>query len=102
MKYAKTAAFLAGSAMALGAASPVFAGTPPKGPSFSINGGIAEALKNKQLDGRQLDPVVRTVEETSSDLQDSPATRKLVRAVGDVAQKTPGLKGVEVARGSGK
>ncbi|KEF04550.1 MULTISPECIES: hypothetical protein [Streptomyces] len=102
MKYAKTAAFLAGSAMALGAASPVFAGPPRQGPSFSINGGIAEALKNKQLDGRQLDPVVRTVEETSSDLQDSPATRKLVHAVGDVAQKTPGLKGVEVARGSGK
>ncbi|MFK8847071.1 MULTISPECIES: hypothetical protein [Streptomyces] len=98
MKYAKTAAFLAGSVMALGAASPVFAGAPGQVPSFSLNGGLADALKNKQLDGRQLDPVVRTVENTSSDLQSSTATKKLLNTVGDVTQKTPGLRGVEVAK----
>ncbi|MFH8349480.1 hypothetical protein [Streptomyces sp. NPDC018045] len=102
MKYAKTAAFLAGSVMALGAASPVFAGTPGKVPSFSLNGGLADALQNKQLDGRQLDPVVRTVEETAGDLQDSRATKKLLHTVGDVTQKTPGLRGVEVAKPAGK
>ncbi|WP_073768579.1 hypothetical protein [Streptomyces sp. CB02923] len=102
MKYAKTAAFLAGSVMVLGAASPVFAGTQGQVPSFSLNGGLTDALSNKQLDGRQLDPVVRTVEGTADGLQKSKATKKLLKTVGDVTQKTPGLRGVEVAKPAGK
>ncbi|MFH9423786.1 hypothetical protein [Streptomyces sp. NPDC017529] len=102
MKYAKTAVFLAGSAMALAAASPAFAGAPGKVPSFSLNGGLADALTNKQLDGRQLDPVVKTVENTTTELQESRATAKLLHTVGDVTESSPPLKGIEVAKPSGK
>ncbi|MEV5597299.1 hypothetical protein [Streptomyces sp. NPDC052496] len=101
MKYAKTAGVLAGSVMALAAVSPAFAGTPGKVPSFSLNGGLADALTNKQLDGRQLDPVVKTVEGTTAGLQESRATKKLLNTVGNVTQKTPALRGVEVAKPPG-
>ncbi|GAB2800455.1 hypothetical protein [Streptomyces daliensis] len=60
MKHAKTAAVVAGSMMALGAAAPAFAGdSAPTGPQFSLNGGISDALSKP---GPQVDNVVGTVE----------------------------------------
>ncbi|MCX0246901.1 hypothetical protein [Streptomyces drozdowiczii] len=40
MKYAKSAALLAGSVVALGTAAPAFAVTTPTAPNFSLDGGV--------------------------------------------------------------
>ncbi|MFE6690693.1 hypothetical protein ACFVFQ_30010 [Streptomyces sp. NPDC057743] len=65
MKYAKSAAAVAGSVMALGAAVPAFAADAGShnmaSPNMSLNGGLMDALSNKQLDSRQITPVVDTV-----------------------------------------
>ncbi|ANZ17153.1 hypothetical protein ACH4YO_24070 [Streptomyces noursei] len=66
MKYAKSAAAVAGSVMALGAAVPAFAaesGAPnPTSPSMSLNGGLMDLLNGSgQLDSRQIKPLVDTV-----------------------------------------
>jgi hypothetical protein len=65
VKYAKSAAAVAGSVMALGAAVPAFAveaGSPnTTSPNMSLNGGLVDALHNKQLDSRQVTPLVNTV-----------------------------------------
>nr|WP_275463604.1 hypothetical protein [Streptomyces noursei] len=65
MKYAKSAATVAGSVMALGAAVPAFAadaGSPNMAsPHMSLNGGLADALSHQQVDGRQVKPLVDTV-----------------------------------------
>ncbi|MYT31845.1 hypothetical protein [Streptomyces sp. MspMP-M5] len=67
MKYAKSAAAVAGSVMALGAAAaaPAFAaetGAPNMtSPSMSLNGGLMDALNSGQLDSRQVTPLVDTV-----------------------------------------
>ncbi|MFF9482096.1 hypothetical protein [Streptomyces sp. NPDC014733] len=61
MKYAKSAAVLAGSVMALGAAVPAFANEQPTSPSMSLNGGLNDALHSEQLDGHQIRPLVDTV-----------------------------------------
>ncbi|KUL55271.1 hypothetical protein ADL22_01490 [Streptomyces sp. NRRL F-4489] len=65
MKYAKSAAAVAGSVMALGAAVPACAagaGAPAtNSPSMSLNGGLTDALSHKQVDSRQVTPLVNTV-----------------------------------------
>ncbi|MFG2226028.1 hypothetical protein [Streptomyces sp. NPDC048644] len=61
MKYAKSAAVVAGSLMAIGAATPAFAAAPPAPPAMSLNGGLTEALNSEQLDGHQIRPLVDTV-----------------------------------------
>ncbi|MGW1836561.1 hypothetical protein [Streptomyces sp. BBFR2] len=61
MKYAKSAAVLAGSVMALGTAVPAFAEGQPPMPSMSLNGGLNDALHSEQLDGHQFQPLVDTV-----------------------------------------
>ncbi|MFI8995845.1 hypothetical protein [Streptomyces sp. NPDC053542] len=57
MKLAKTAAILAGSVVALGAASPALAAPAPStSPSMSLNGGLNDALANA---GRsEVDPLM--------------------------------------------
>lgn len=65
MKYAKSAVAVAGSVMALGAAVPAFAadaGSPNMAsPHMSLNGGLADALNDQQVDSRQVKPLVDTV-----------------------------------------
>ncbi|MCB5911572.1 hypothetical protein [Streptomyces pinistramenti] len=61
MKYAKSAAVVAGSVMALGAAAPAFAAGPAAPPTMSLNGGLTDALNSEQLDGHQIRPLVDTV-----------------------------------------
>ncbi|POX41963.1 hypothetical protein C3486_07010 [Streptomyces sp. Ru73] len=58
MKLAKTAAVLAGSVVALGAATPAFAATdhPSTSPSMSLNAGLNDALANAGK--AEVDPVV--------------------------------------------
>ncbi|MFE7312960.1 hypothetical protein ACFU7T_07605 [Streptomyces sp. NPDC057555] len=65
MKYAKSAAAVAGSVMALGTAVPAFAADAGShsmtSPTMSLNGGLMDALNSKQLDSRQVTPLVDTV-----------------------------------------
>ncbi|MGP3986579.1 hypothetical protein [Streptomyces sp. 3N207] len=49
MKYRKTAAVIAGSVMALGAAPPALASEAPVGPRASLNGGLDYALGSGEL-----------------------------------------------------
>ncbi|MBO8190033.1 hypothetical protein [Streptomyces spirodelae] len=70
MKYRRTAAAIAGSVVALGAASPAFASGPPVGPRASLNGGLDYALGSGELlsasppvgvEGPQFDALVEAV-----------------------------------------
>lgn len=70
MKHKKTAAAVAGSMMALGAAVPAFASEAAPGPSFSANGGLEQALQSPlespvDASGPQVDSLVDTVKGTA-------------------------------------
>ncbi|QTZ93302.1 hypothetical protein [Streptomyces auratus] len=92
MKYAKSAAVVAGSVMALGVAAPAFA-AQPGAPTMSLNGGLADALSEKQLDGHQLTPLLNTVKATEGKVRSTNA-KKLLRGVSGTAKKTPLLGGL--------
>ncbi|MFG2529147.1 hypothetical protein [Streptomyces sp. NPDC048516] len=92
MKYAKSAAVVAGSVMALGVAAPAFA-AQPGAPTMSLNGGLNDALSSKQLDGHELMPLVKTVKTAGGKLR-STAPKKLLRGVAGTAKKTPLLGGL--------
>ncbi|MFI9051755.1 hypothetical protein [Streptomyces sp. NPDC053427] len=76
MKYAKSAAIVAGSVMAIGAAAPAFAAGStaprPTTPRMSFNGGLADALSNERLDGRQVAPLVKTVKDAAKTVKAGP------------------------------
>jgi len=91
VKYAKSAAVVAGSVMALAAATPAFAARPDA-PSMSLNGGLADVLSNKQLDGHQITPLVKTVKATESKVRSTNA-KKLLRGVTGAATKKTSLLG---------
>ncbi|GEB50519.1 MULTISPECIES: hypothetical protein [Streptomyces] len=64
MKYSKTAAAVAGSVMALGAAAPAVADQAAPTPNFSLNGGLQKGLQSETLDAAPIDgPQVRKVSE---------------------------------------
>ncbi|MCZ1008324.1 hypothetical protein [Streptomyces lydicus] len=92
MKYAKSAAVVAGSVMALGIATPAFA-AQPGAPTMSLNGGLTDALSSKQLDGHQLKPLVNTVKTAGGKVKSANA-KKLLRGVTGPTKKTPLLGGL--------
>ncbi|MFG2831699.1 hypothetical protein ACGFWI_30215 [Streptomyces sp. NPDC048434] len=92
MKYAKSAAVVVGSVLALGAAAPAFA-AQPGAPTMSLNGGLTDALNSEQLDGHQLAPLVKTVKTAGGKVRSTNA-KKLLRGVTGVAKKTPLLGGL--------
>ncbi|MEU6113653.1 hypothetical protein ABZ840_03630 [Streptomyces sp. NPDC047117] len=64
MKLAKTAAILAGSVVALGAATPAFAAPAPStSPSMSLNAGLNDALENAGK--AEVDPLVERAHHTT-------------------------------------
>ncbi|MFJ9848834.1 hypothetical protein [Streptomyces sp. NPDC101150] len=69
MKYAKSAAIVAGSVMAIGAAAPAFAAGPtaprPVTPRMSLNGGLADVLHSDPVDSRQVASVAKTLKATA-------------------------------------
>ncbi|NSC23902.1 hypothetical protein FM076_23215 [Streptomyces albus subsp. chlorinus] len=78
MKYTRTAAVVAGSVMALGAAQPAFANETPTGPRLSLNGGLDYALGSGELlssspplgvEGPAFDALVEAVKEPGKDGQ---------------------------------
>ncbi|WP_406219257.1 hypothetical protein [Streptomyces decoyicus] len=92
VKYAKSAAVVAGSVMALGVAAPAFA-AQPGAPTMSLNGGLNDALSSKQLDGHQLMPLVNTVK-TAQGKIGSTTPKKLLRGVTGATKKPPLLGGL--------
>ncbi|MFF3542260.1 hypothetical protein [Streptomyces platensis] len=92
MKYAKSAAVVAGSVMALAAAAPAFAARPDA-PTMSLNGGLNDVLSNKQLDGHQITPLIKTVKATEGKVRSTNA-KKLLRGVTGATKKTSLLGGL--------
>ncbi|MEU8993235.1 hypothetical protein AB0952_25145 [Streptomyces caniferus] len=92
MKYAKSAAVVTGSVMALGVAAPAFA-AQPGAPTMSLNGGLNDALSSKQLDGHELMPLVQTVKTAGGKIR-STSPKKLLRGVTGTTKKTPLLGGL--------
>ncbi|MFG2893844.1 hypothetical protein [Streptomyces sp. NPDC048248] len=101
MKYAKSAAIVVGSVMALGAAAPSFAAGPARpagatGSKMSVNGGLTDALKSKDLDGHQIAPLVDTVKGAADKAKSDP-DRLLGGATG-ATKKSPLLGGVQIGK----
>ncbi|MFE1766945.1 hypothetical protein ACFW81_22370 [Streptomyces angustmyceticus] len=92
MKYVKSAVVVAGSVMALGVAAPAFA-APPGAPTMSLNGGLTDALSNKQLDGHEITPLVSTVKTAQGKIS-STNPKKLLRGVSGATKKTSLLGGL--------
>ncbi|MFB6712001.1 MULTISPECIES: hypothetical protein [unclassified Streptomyces] len=84
MKYAKSAAFVAGSVVALGAAAPAFAVTTATAPDFSLNGGINKVAESAP---QAVDPVVDTVGGAADAMQKNGGVTKLT---GQAAGATKG------------
>ncbi|MEU5213382.1 hypothetical protein [Streptomyces sp. NPDC020742] len=92
MKYAKSAAVVAGSVMALGVAAPAFA-AQPGAPTMSLNGGLTDALQSKQLDGHQVAPLVKKVKTTGQKVK-SVNAKRLLGGVSGTAKSIPLLGGL--------
>ncbi|MFI6769540.1 hypothetical protein [Streptomyces sp. NPDC050355] len=101
MKYAKSAVVVAGSVVALGAAAPAIAaqhGLPAgiqPGPKMSLNGGLNDALRSKQLDGHQVRPLVKKVKTTGEKVKSANAN-KLLGGVAAAAKGSPLLGGLPI------
>ncbi|MER5846692.1 hypothetical protein ABT126_06400 [Streptomyces sp. NPDC002012] len=92
MKYAKTAAFVAGSVVALGTAAPAFAVTTATAPDFSLNGGV-----NQVVDGapQAVDPIVDTAGGAADSAQKNGTVTKLAgQATGAAKGATPLMGGL--------
>ncbi|WP_030801548.1 hypothetical protein [Streptomyces sp. NRRL S-337] len=92
MKYAKSAAVVAGSVLALGAAAPAFA-APPGAPTMSLNGAVNDTLSSDQLDGHQLAPLLNMVR-TARDKVKAAGAKKLLGGVNSTAKNARLLGGL--------
>ncbi|MFE2378981.1 hypothetical protein [Streptomyces sp. NPDC059398] len=96
MKYAKAAALVAGSMMAIGAgaaaATPAFAAEPPAMPPMSLNGGIDQATQSIQQGAAV--PVAAVADTGTSVLTGKADASEQV--LGLVRQATPMLGGVQL------
>ncbi|MFJ6808054.1 hypothetical protein ACIQRK_18825 [Streptomyces anulatus] len=90
MKYAKTAALVAGSVAALGAAAPAFAVTTPTAPNFSLDSGLNQVMASAP---QVVDPVVGTVAETAETVSKDGTVGKLAGQATGVAQGAAPLLG---------
>ncbi|MEU4026224.1 hypothetical protein ACIA71_21305 [Streptomyces anulatus] len=90
MKYAKTAALVAGSVAALGAAAPAFAVTTPTAPNFSLDSGLNQVMASAP---QVVDPVVGTVAETAETVSRDGTVGKLAGQATGVAEGAAPLLG---------
>ncbi|MEI7032652.1 hypothetical protein [Streptomyces pratensis] len=96
MKYAKTAAFIAGSVAALGTAAPAFAATDVTAPNFSLDQGLNQVMASTPL---VVNPLVGTVAETAETVSKNGTVRKLADQATDAAEgAAPLLGGVPLGR----
>ncbi|WP_405778503.1 hypothetical protein [Streptomyces sp. NBC_00859] len=96
MKYAKAAALVAGSMMAIGAgaaaATPAFAAEGPAMPPMSLNGGLGQAAEAlSQGAAVPVTGVAETADSVVSGKGDAPE-----KVMGLVGQATPMLGGVQL------
>ncbi|QNE74035.1 hypothetical protein F0344_04945 [Streptomyces finlayi] len=92
MKYAKTAAFIAGSVVALGTAAPALAVTEATAPNFSLDSGLNQVMAAAP---QAVDPLVDTVGGAAESVQDDGAVGKLAgEATGAAKGAAPLLGGV--------
>ncbi|MEU8507673.1 hypothetical protein AB0C40_23740 [Streptomyces brevispora] len=88
MKYAKTAAFAAGSVVALGTAAPAFAVTTATAPNFSLDGGVNQVVAAAP---QAVDPIVGTVGGATDALQKDSMVTKVAGAGKSAAPLMGGL-----------
>ncbi|MFF9351169.1 hypothetical protein [Streptomyces sp. NPDC014734] len=94
MKYAKSAALVAGSVVALGTAAPAFAVNTTTAPNFSLDGGINQVVASTP---QVVDPVVDTVGGAAKSMHKSGTVDKLTgQAVGAAKGAAPLLGGLPV------
>ncbi|MFI9628335.1 hypothetical protein [Streptomyces sp. NPDC052042] len=94
MKYAKSAAFVAGSVVALGTAAPAFAATGATAPNLSLNGGINQVVASAP---QAVDPVVDTVGGAAESMHKHGTVTKLAdQATGAAKGAAPMLGGLPV------
>lgn len=94
VKYAKTAAFVAGSVVALGTAAPAFAVTTATAPSFSLDGGVNQVVAAAP---QAVDPVVGTVGDAADALQeDGTVTKVAGQATGAAKGAAPLMGGLPI------
>ncbi|MFG2627472.1 hypothetical protein [Streptomyces sp. NPDC048473] len=94
MKYAKTAAFVAGSVVALGTAAPAFAVTTATAPNFSLNGGVNQVAESAP---QAVDPIVDTVGGAADSVQKSGSVTKLAgQATGAAKGAAPLMGGLPI------
>lgn len=92
VKYAKTAAFVAGSVVALGTAAPAFAVTTATAPGFSLDGGVNQVLSAAP---QGVDPIVDTVGGATESVQKKGTVTKVAgQATGAARSAAPLLDGV--------
>jgi hypothetical protein len=92
VKYAKTAAFVAGSVVALGTAAPAFAVTTATAPGFSLDGGVNQVLAAAP---QGVDPIVDTVGGATESVQKKGTVTKVAgQATGAAKSAAPLLGGV--------
>lgn len=92
VKYAKTAAFVAGSVVALGTAAPAFAVTTATAPGFSLDGGVNQVLAAAP---QGVDLIVDTVGGATESVQKKGTVTKVAgQATGAAKSAAPLLGGV--------
>ncbi|MEU9063809.1 hypothetical protein AB0D13_34370 [Streptomyces sp. NPDC048430] len=93
MKYAKTAAFVAGSVVALGTAAPAFA-APATSPTLSLTTGVNHLMASTP---QIIDPVVDTVGSATKKVHEDGTVSKLAgEATGVAAGAAPLIGGLPV------
>ncbi|MFJ6609391.1 hypothetical protein ACIQPT_03845 [Streptomyces sp. NPDC091289] len=90
MKYAKTAALVAGSVAALGAAAPAFAATDAMAPNFSLDRGLNQVMASAP---QVVDPLVETVGDTTETVSKDGTVGKLAGEATGVAEGAAPLLG---------
>lgn len=90
VKYAKTAAFVAGSVVALGTAAPAFAVTTVTAPVFSLDDGVNQVLEAAP---QGVDPIVDTVSGATDSVQRKGTVTKVAGQAAGAAQGAAPLLG---------
>lgn len=96
MKYAKSAALVAGSVVALGTAAPAFAVTTTTAPSFSLDGGVNQITAAAP---QAVDPVLDTVSGAAERLHEDGTVAKVAgQATGAASGAAPLLGGLPLSK----
>ncbi|MFE3516464.1 hypothetical protein [Streptomyces sp. NPDC059166] len=94
MKYAKTAALVAGSVAAVGASAPAFAATVPTAPRMSLTTGVDELTATvPRIPDRAVNPLVDAAGETARTLREDGLVSRSAQTASGVADSAGSLLG---------